>query len=201
MRSTRSVLLALAGSLLLAGCGAARPSKYYSLELPTASPANSKPYPVALLVGRITAPHLFRDDRIVYRASSGEIGIYEYHRWAEPPTDMLENMLLRLLRASEKYQTIQRLSSNTRGDYIVRGHLHELEEVSGPPLVARVTMEFELYEQKSGTTVWSRFYSHDEPVQGKEVPDLVAAFNRNVHRGFEEVAAGLDQYFASHPPK
>jgi ABC-type uncharacterized transport system auxiliary subunit len=188
-------------ALLLASCGTARPSKYYSLELPTASPANSKPFPVALLVGHITAPHLFRDDRIVYRMSTGEIGTYQYHRWAEPPTDMLEGMLLRLLRASEKYQTVQHLSSNARGDYIVRGKLEEMEEVSGPPLIARVTMEIELYEQKSGTTVWSHFYSHDEPVQGKEVPNLVAALNRNLHRGLDEVAVGLDQYFATHPQK
>jgi len=210
MLSTRSAALLLcrpllavapAFALLLAGCGTTRPSKYYSLELPTASPASSKPYPVALLVGHITAPHLYRDDRIVYRMSNGEIGAYQYHRWAEPPTDMLEGMLLRLLRASEKYQTVQHLSSNARGDYIVRGSLEELEEVSGPPLVARVTMEIELYEQKSGTTVWSHFYSHDEPVQGKAVPDLVAALNRNLHRGLGEVAAGLDQYFATHTQK
>jgi ABC-type uncharacterized transport system auxiliary subunit len=190
-------LLAVAAAGL-AGCGAARPSKYYQLDVPAAPPAGTNAYPVALLVGRITAPHLFRDDRIVYRAGPGQLGTYEYHRWAEPPTDMLEAMLVRMLRDSGRYGSVQLLRSNARGEYIVRGRLHEMDELSGAPLTARVAFEIELYEIKSGTTVWSRAYSHDEPVGGKDVPAVVAALNRNVQRGMGEVVAGLDAYFAAH---
>lgn len=185
----------------LAGCGAARPSKYYQLEVPAAPPAGTNAYPVALLVGRITAPHLFRDDRLVYRTGPGQLGTYEYHRWAEPPTDMLEAMLMRMLRDSGRYGTVQLLRSNARGDYIVRGRLHEMDELSGAPLTARVAFEVELYEIKSGTTVWSRAYTHDEPVAGKDVPAVVAALNRNVQRGMGEIVAGLDTYFAAHPQR
>lgn len=185
----------------MAGCGAARPSKYYTLELPPASAAAANTYPVSLLVGRISAPHLYRDDRIVYRTGSTELGTYEYHRWAEPPTDMIEAMLVRVLRASGKYQSVQSLRSNARGDYIVRGRLHEFEELSGNALAARVVLEVELYDQKNGTTVWSHLYSHDEPVTGKDVPAVVEAMNRNAQRGLADIAAGIDQYFAKNPPK
>jgi ABC-type uncharacterized transport system auxiliary subunit len=179
-------------------CGAARPSKFYSLDLPPAAASAANTHDVALLVGHLSAPHLYRDDRIVYRTSETQIGTYEYHRWAEPPTDMLESMLLRLLRGSGKYRTVQHLASNTQGDYIVRGRLYQMEELSSPSLAARVSFELELYEKKSGTVVWSHFYAHDEPVSGKEVPDVVQAFNRNVQRGLAEAAASLDQFFASH---
>lgn len=191
------VALTVAAAALFSSCGATRPSKYYSLDLPATPPAPSNTYPLALLVGHFSAPHLYRDDRIVYRAGTTQIGTYEYHRWAEPPTDMLEAMLMHLLRSSGKYQTVQRLGSNTHGDYIVRGRLHYLEEGPGSPLAARVAFEVELYELKSGTTVWSHFYSHDEPVTGKEVSAVVAALNRNVQRGLAEVAAGMDQFFTS----
>jgi ABC-type uncharacterized transport system auxiliary subunit len=187
----------------LAGCGATRPSKYYQLEVPKASPsaAAREPYPVALLVGRLTAPHLYRDDRIVYRTGPGQLNTYEYHRWAEPPTEMLEAILLRLLRDSGRYRTVQLLRSNARGDYILRGRVHNFEEVSEASLAGRVAFEIELYDLKTGTTVWSQFYSQDEPASGKSVADVVAALNRNAQRGLEQIAAGLDQYFTTHPPK
>src|SRR5712692_1885797 len=201
MRPVVAVVVIVVAAGAMAACGSTRPSKYYQLEVPETPPAAANAYPVALLVGRFTAPHLFRDDRIVYRTGPGQLGTYEYHRWAEPPTDMLEAMLVRMLRDSGRYATVQLLRSNARGDYIVRGRLHEMDELSGAPLAARVAFDVELYEIKSGTTVWSRAYTHDEPVAGKDVPAVVAALNRNVQRGMGEIVAGLDAYFAAHPQR
>ncbi|MGH9792527.1 MAG: ABC-type transport auxiliary lipoprotein family protein [Candidatus Acidiferrales bacterium] len=183
---------------LLSCGGTARPSKFYALELPAPPEATGEPHDVSLMVGRIGAPHLYRDDRLVYRTGNMQLGTYEYHRWAEPPTDMLEAMLTRLLRASGKYRSVQTLRSNATGDYIVRGRLHDFEEVAtANGLAARVALEVELYERASGTTVWSHFYSHDEAVSGKEVPDVVAALNRNVQAGLQKIAAEMDDYFAA----
>lgn len=206
MRMRKGVLGAvMAAAVAMAGCsGATRPSKYYALELPAMpAQASGNSHAVSLLVGRMTAPHLYRDDRLVYRSTGLELGTYEYHRWAEPPTDMLEAMIVRMLRTSGKYQTVQALHSNARGDYIVRGRLHDFEEVAGESsgIVARVAMEVELYELKSGKTVWTHFYAHDEPVAGKDVPDVVAALNKNVQAGLAQMTASLDQYFTQHPPK
>ncbi len=202
----RHVIAVLAIALVvggLASCGATRPSKYYELQVPAAHPqaGGSNAYPVALVVGRLTAPHLYRDDRIVYRTGPEQLGTYEYHRWAEPPTEMLEAILLRRLRESGRYRSVQLLRSNARGDFIIRGRLHNFEEVSGSPLVARVALEIELDEVKTGTTVWSQFYSHDEPVNGKDVSAVVEALNRNVQQGLAQITDGIEQYFASHPPK
>jgi ABC-type uncharacterized transport system auxiliary subunit len=77
--------------------------------------------------------------------------------------------------------------------------LYDFKEVGGSPVEARLTVEFELKDMKSGATVWSHYYNHDEPVNGKDVPAMVAALDRNVQRGVGEVKAGLDQYFASLP--
>ncbi len=197
------LVIALAAGGLAACGGAVRPSKYYALELPAtpSAAAAANPYPVALLVGRLTAPHLYRDDRIVYRTGPEQLGTYDYHRWAEPPTEMVEAALLRMLRESGRYRTVQTLRSNAQGDYILRGRLHNFEEISGSQIAARVAIEIELYEIKTGTTVWTQFYSHDEPVNGKDVAAVVQALDHNVQRGLQQITAGLAQYFASHPPK
>src|SRR5215472_2691260 len=101
---------------LVASCGAARPSKYYQLTVPgdvtvAAQAADSvaagqpaDPPQMSLLVGNLLASHLYREDRIVYSSAGQEMGTYEYQRWAEPPTEMVQEILLRELRASGRYR-------------------------------------------------------------------------------------------------
>ena len=185
---------------ILNGCGAARPSKFYQLTPPDNKPsgANPAPFPVTLLLGRITTSNLYRDDHIVYTSKGEAMGTYEYQRWAEPPSEMISDVLLRELQESERYQHVYSLRSDSSGDYVLRGRLYDFREVSGNALAARVAFEFELRDSKTGATVWSRSYSHDEPVDGKSVPAVVAAMDRNVQNGLNEVLSGLDQYFSAH---
>lgn len=183
---------------ILNGCGAARPSKFYQLTLPNdkALGADPDPFPVTLLLGPITTSHLYRDDHIVYTSKGEAMGTYEYQRWAEPPSEMISDVLLRELQVSERYQHVYALRSDSRGDYVLRGRLYDLREIDGNGLAARVAFEFELRDSKTGATVWSRSYSHDEPVDGKSVPAVVAALNRNVQSGLSAVMGGLEQYFS-----
>ena len=101
------------------------------------------------------------------------------------------------LQESERYQHVYSLRSDSRGDYVLRGRLYDFREITGNGVAARVAFEFELRDSKTGATVWSRSYSHDEPVSGKDVTAVVAALNRNVQSGLSEVLEGLDKYFST----
>jgi ABC-type uncharacterized transport system auxiliary subunit len=184
---------------ILTGCGATRPSKYYQLTASSdkIAGADPAPFPVTLLVGRITTSLLYRDDHIVYTSNGEAMGTYEYQRWAEPPSEMISDVLLRELQDSDRYEHVYTLGSDTHGDYVLRGRLYDLREIDGEELAARVAFEFELRDSKTGTTVWSRSYSHDEPVSGKNVTAVVAAMDRNVQTGLSEVLEGLDKYFST----
>src|SRR5258708_39331087 len=61
---------------LAAGCGAARPSKYYQLTVPNdlGTDAATDPYPVSLLLSPLMASHLYREDRIVYSSGGTSMG-------------------------------------------------------------------------------------------------------------------------------
>ncbi len=193
------ITIAALAAGLLTGCGAARPSKYYQLTVPgdTAPAAERSPYPVTLLLGPLRASHLYREDHIVYSSSGENMGTYEYQQWAEPPTEMLVDVLLRELRASGRYRAVDVLRSNSHGDYILYGRLYDFKEISASPLMARLTIDLELRETKSGSTVWTHYYSHDEPVSGKDISAVVAALDRNAQRGMGEVKSSLDQYFST----
>jgi hypothetical protein len=75
--------------------------------------------------------------------------------------------------------------------------LYDFREVDGKLLVARVAFVFELLDTKTGATVWTHKYAHDEAVSERNVSALVAAIDRNVHRGLDEVVESVEQYFSS----
>jgi ABC-type uncharacterized transport system auxiliary subunit len=108
--------------------------------------------------------------------------------------------LIRQLQASGKYQSVAELGSSAQGDFVLQGRLNDFEEVDAGSTAALVTMEFELLDRKTGKIVWTHFYSHSEPVQGKEISEVVSALDHNLVRGVTEVAFELDAYFSAHVP-
>lgn len=195
------VILSVVASFV-AACGAPRPVKYYVLDVPPAPAATSAtPLPISLLVGRFTASHLYRDDRLVYGSGQVQLGTYEYDRWAQAPADMIQDALITTLRNTGQYAAVSRVSASVRGNYVLRGHLLQLYGVDQPALVARFSLHLELYDPAGRAVVWSETYTHDEPVPDKSVPSIVLAMDRNVNAGLQQLTASLSQYFASHPPQ
>jgi ABC-type uncharacterized transport system auxiliary subunit len=193
------MLLAALAVSLASGCGATRPSKYYQLTVPgdLAPVADPKPYPVTLLLGPLRASHLYREDHIVYSSNGESMGTYEFQRWAQPPTEMIQEILLRQLRTSGRYRGVDLMRSNARGDFLLLGRLFDFKEVSGNALVARLTVEWELRDMKTASTAWTHYYTHDEPVNGKEMSAVVAALNHNVQNCVDEAKSGLVQFFSA----
>jgi len=194
---------ALAGILVIASCGAARPVSYYTLNsTPTPGPSvtvkNDAPIPLTILVGRITASHLYLNDPIVYSNGGVEMGTYEYHRWMDVPTEMLETMLTQTLREQGRFRSVGRMGSGAKGDYVLRGHLYSLEEVDSPSITARFSIELELFQPKTGMVVWNQSYNQDERVNQKNVTAVVEALHREVVTGFNQLMTSLDTYLASH---
>lgn len=196
MRSALHVCWIATLCTLLSACVGARPIRYYRIDVPVTPPAAGTAYSVTLLVGNIDCPPIMRDGRILYQVGSHEMGAYEYHRWVETPDRMIQNALVRLLRSSGKYPSVDTQRSSVRADYIVRGRIYEFSEIDKPEIHTRVSMEIELQDAKSGRTVWSRLYTREEPVRGKEIPDVVQSLDQNLRQGLAEIVTGLHEYFA-----
>jgi len=200
--NTRCLAVFLAVSVAgLCSCGAVPATKYYQLKPPAemTSASASGPFPITLLVGPLKASHLYREDRLVYATDSEAMGTYQVHRWAQPPTEMLQELLWRSLRASGRYSAVNVLTSGSRGDFLLEGNLYDFKEISGSTLAARVSLGLELHDMKTGAIVWTHAYAHDEPVNGKTVSEVVAALDENAQRGVSEAETSLNEYFAAHP--
>jgi ABC-type uncharacterized transport system auxiliary subunit len=188
---------------LFAGCGGSRPIKYYQLTVPgELAPTTSQTVPVTILVRVPVAPDLYRDDRLVYSTGDQQMGFYEYERWASPAPELIQTVLVRSLRATGHYEGVFTPQSTVNGDYVLLTRIYDFKEQdNGSTLVGRLSMDSELRNVKTGAIVWQSYYTHDEPIRAKTVPDVVAALNRNVQLAANDIATGLDQYFAAHPPK
>jgi ABC-type uncharacterized transport system auxiliary subunit len=178
-------------------CVGGRPIHYYAVHPPAAATATSRPDGPALLIGRITTPEALQDGRIRYRSGSNEVGAYEYHRWTERPATMVQDLLLRTLRASGKYREVQEASTTAVGDYLVRGKLYELEEIDNPGIRTRVSLRLELLDRKTGMVVWNRNYDRDEPVEGKTIHEVVLSLERNLQQVIADAASGIDAFLSS----
>ena len=183
--------------IVSAACVGGRPIHYYAINPPAASAAAPKPDGPALLIGRIATPETLQDGRIRYRSGSNEVGAYEYHRWTERPAAMVQDLLLRMLRASGKYRQVQEASTAAVGDYLVRGKLYELEEIDSPSIGTRVSLRLELLDRKTGMVVWNHHYDRDEPVEGKTIQEVVLSLERNLQQVITIAVSGVDAFLSN----
>ena len=139
---------------------------------------------------------MMRDGRILYQTGTHELGAYEYHRWVETPDRVVQDSLVRLLRSSGRFQSVDTARNSLKPDYIIQGKIYEFAEVDKPQVFARVSLEIELHDAKTGRTVWSKIYTDEESVSGKEVPDVVHSLDEDLGRGLSQIVSGLDQYFS-----
>jgi ABC-type uncharacterized transport system auxiliary subunit len=197
MKNARRLIVALL-TLFAAACGAARPIKYYQLEIPPPAPgAAGAGFNISIEVGNIDSPPIMRDGRILYQISAHEVGTYEYHRWVETPDRVVQESLVRLLRSSGKFESVDTPRNSIRPDYIIQGKIFEFSEMDKPQVFARVSLEIELHEAKTGRTVWSSIYTNEDSVPGKELPDVVHSLDQNLGRGLSQIVNGLNQYFTN----
>jgi len=185
--------------MALMGCAAPRPIKYYQLTYPGAALTASDAIDTTIMVLALEASPLYLNNRIVYGFASPEMGTYENERWAEPPVEIMQTALIRGLRASGRFRGVYTIRSDSNGRFVLGGYLYDFKEVDTSSIVARLNYEVRLRDRKTSSTVWSHTYAHDEPVAEKTVSAVVSAMDKNVQRSVQEVQAGLEEYFRSHP--
>lgn len=194
------------GALLavgLSGCGSMKPVKYYQLtHAPTSTLGNSpSPVDASLLVRPFQTSHLYREDRIVYGGEGGQVGLYDYQRWVEPPVELLQDALARGLRSSGHFRSVTTLRSDSSVEFSLIGHLYAFREVSTGGVVARLNFDVELMDLKIGKAIWRHTYNHDEPSSGKTVADVAAAMDKNVQLSVQEIHDGVLQAIANYSGK
>jgi ABC-type uncharacterized transport system auxiliary subunit len=117
----------------------------------------------------------------VYRTTPEQIGLYEYHRWAEDPRTLVTSAVIDHLRASGQYSMVSMYSGRPDNDYIFSGRLEKLEEVDYEAGVkVEVAMSAQITRVKTGVTMWSNAVSETGSVSQRNVPGVVSQMNRTM---------------------
>jgi len=185
----------LAGALFLSGCAVKVPQNhYYTLraDLPAPPPPASS-LPVSLAVARFTAAsRALAQERLVYRTAPHRVDFYEYHRWTDPPPDLVTRILIDRLTASGLFRSVTRVQTGEASDFILGGRVESLEEIdSGQDVSVRVAITAELTDAKARAIVWTARGVKEAPVRDRSVDGVVQALNEALADSLEQITRSL----------
>jgi len=188
------ILVAIAATLLVAGCGTSPKPRFYTLSpqpavaaVPTDTAASDRP---RIVVGPVMLPDVVNRPQLVTRVGANEVAVEEQHRWAGP----LKDEVPRILAAD-----LERLTRNSR-------------LTADPFAVAtaadyRLTVDFQRFEGVVGDDVtldalWTVFRANGDVVStGRSVlhetagapgyDALTAAYSRALSKLADSIAPAL----------
>ena len=184
-------------TLLVAGCGGkVLYPTYYALEIPRPPrPALSDPrLRATVAVRRFETPPYLRQGRIVYRQAPGEVGFYDYHRWAASPAETITAAVIDSLRSSRLFSFVKPYDGQDRPDYLMVGQIERLDEIdySGGVRV-QAKLSAELVNLRTGATVWADNAAETLGVETRNVNSVVLEMSHAVQRSVDRLVASLDQ--------
>ena len=182
--------------LVLCGCGGKiRYPHYYALEIRPPAPrlADGARFPGVVSVRRFEAPAYLRRGGIVYRRTPEEIGFYDYHRWAEIPSDAVTTAVIDALRSARLFSAVTPYDGQNRQDYVMSGRLERLDEIDYDGSVrVDVRISAELTSLRESTTLWTGEGDASLGIEGHDVTGVVTAMNRALQRSLDRMLANLE---------
>jgi len=189
-----SISMACAFTLLMLGCGTRYPS-YYKLSIaPALKPeAASTHAPVTVAVQRFETPAYLRQGRIVYSKAPGDIGFYEYHRWAVDPGAAVTSAVVESLRSVPVFSAVAPYEGQQSADYLLSGRLEQLEEVDyGEGVRVEAKLSAELMNLRTGSIVWTGDAAQTSKVEGHDVNSVVTEMSRVLQVSIDRLLTGME---------
>jgi ABC-type uncharacterized transport system auxiliary subunit len=186
--------------LLISGCGRVRYPSYYTLSIAPALKTNvsSTPQQVTVAVRRFETPAYLRQGRIVYSKAPGDIGFYEYHRWAVDPGAAVTTAVVESLRSENLFSLVAPYDGQDRPDYLLTGRLEQLDEIDyGGGVKAEAKLSAELTNLRTGAIVWTGDTAGTSKVDGHDVNSVVAEMNRALQGSIDRLLASMVQQVAA----
>ena len=182
-------------TLLISGCGRTRYPSYYTLSIaPTLTPDVSLTHPpITVAVQRFETPAYLRQGRIVYSKAPGDIGFYEYHRWAVDPGAAVTTAVVESLRSERLFSSAAPYDGQQSVDYLLSGRLEKLEEVDyGGGVKVEAKLSAELMNLRTGSIVWTGDAAESSRVEGHDVNSVVTEMSHALQSSIDRLLIGME---------
>jgi len=196
--NTPAAGIALACTLLLAGCGSTAPSRFYLLAA-SGDPAREAELveedgPL-LLVGPVLMPDYLQRDEIVTRAGPSRLVLADYDRWAEPVEQGFLRVLVQdLTRALPGLRVAPELSAQGEPRYALAVSVLRFD--LGEDRLARLEVRWTLRERAGGAST-ARRAIYVRPADGdgyeaavRALGETIADMSRDVAAAFGKLSGG-----------
>ncbi|SEM33622.1 cholesterol transport system auxiliary component [Luteibacter sp. UNCMF331Sha3.1] len=177
---------------LLSACSilpkAESPHIYTLPAAPGGRPAAPAQANWALRITAPSAPRALDNSRIAVMPGGNTITVYAAARWADSVPNLFRDRLADAFRDSGRVSAISTDDANLAADYELGGNLaaFQTEYVDAKPTVV-IRYDATLSGTRRHQIVASRRFEISEPVEGKDVPQVVEAFGRAMNRLSGEV--------------
>lgn len=162
-KSAVSTALASLLAVALTGCFGATTAeqRYYTLSLPQADQPVRSQFPAEVWVKEVEVAPVYNRPQIVFRFSPQEMQFFNQNRWADRPSRMLGQLLLRSLSTSGIFRSVVARLGTTAPMYVLDSSVEAIEELQGGNLwFAHLAMTFRLARFDDNRSIWQ--YSFDE---------------------------------------
>ncbi|HZX78346.1 MAG TPA: ABC-type transport auxiliary lipoprotein family protein [Lysobacter sp.] len=136
-----------------------------------------------LVLAPPTSPRIFDSLRMAVRPTPGELQVYRGAQWARPPSDMLQDTLLRTLEDSGRITAVARQGSGMAADYRLLLDIRRFESDythgNGTP-AATIEVSAKLVHVASQRIAAARVFHQATPAASTSVADVSNAFERSL---------------------
>lgn len=180
---------------VLGGCvlGAPPADHFYRLDAPAPQPLPRPRFEGTIEVGAFKATGLLNERALLFAQESRplELHLQRYHYWTDAPGRLLQEDLVRFLRAANVATAVVLPQAGARPKYIVAGRIERLEQIVGRAQ-STASIQLELaFRRATGEMLHVASYQADERIEGKGDTAAVEAFNRALGQIFTRFLADI----------
>lgn len=166
-----------------------------SSSIPRSAQAGSLPWAL-----RIATPHssqLTDSMRVLVLRQDNQISAYKGIRWGNPAPVLLRDQLAEAFRTDGRFSSVSSGNNNLMADLELGGDLtaFQVEYKNGTPAV-NIRLYATLVQSGRSRIIATRSFEIIEPVRGREIPEVIAAFGRATDR----LAAEVIDWTLQHEP-
>ena len=171
----------------------------YQLPPPSIAPAAQTDQlpqrPLTLHISKPDSGRMTDTQRVLILQPDNRISAYKGARWSDSPPALLRNQLTSAFRADGRLSVVSDTNVNLRRDLELSGELYSfhVEYVGGRP-AAVIRFHAVLAQPTRNRVITSRGFETRQPVEGKGMPEIVAAFGK----GADTVARQIIDWTIQH---
>ena len=170
-----------------------------SSSIPRSTQAHSLPW--ALRIATPKSSQVTDSMRVLVLRQDNRISAYKGIRWGDPAPILLRDQLAEAFRTDGRFSSVSSGNNNLMADLELGGDLtaFQVEYKNGTPAV-NIRFYATLVQSGRNRIVATRSFEILEPVQGREIPEVIAAFGRATDRLAAEIIDWTLQYGPASQP-